>query len=86
MLFQASGVVGLHQKIVDADFVEIGQPDQQLVGEGLGLGLHVAVFPLGDANGRRYLLLGQIMILPQVPDPVSHQSHLLSVIYGPMIS
>lgn len=65
-------LVGLVEQIVDADLVELRQPNQNLVGQRLRAGLNIAVLPLRNPNGIGDVLLRVIMVLPQIFDPVAH--------------
>ena len=71
-LFIPLWIPGAQEDVVGADVVEVGELDENLVHKGLGAGLDVAVFALGDADSVGDLLLGQVMVLPQVLYPVPH--------------
>ena len=65
----------LPQDIVDAHVVKIRQLDEDVGGELLLTGLHIAVFPLRYAYCVGHLLLRQIVILPQIVDPIFHTAN-----------
>lgn len=69
------GRLRLPQDIVDAHVVKIRQLDEDVGGELLLTGLHIAVFPLRYAYCVGHLLLRQIVILPQIADPIFHTAN-----------
>ena len=69
----SSTVVGLTEDIIDADVIEVREPHQNFVRQGLGSGFQVTVFPLGEANLVCQLLLRQVRILSQIADSVLHE-------------
>lgn len=71
-------VVCLAEKVINAHLIMVGQLHEQFIGELLGAGFQIAVFSLGDADAVSDLLLGQVVILPQIPDPVPHGAHPLA--------
>ena len=60
------------QQIINACPVISGQPDQQLVCPLLHARFQIAIFPLGDADSLRDLLLLQIPVFSHCLDPRLH--------------
>ena len=69
-LYISLRIVGLPQQIVYAHLVVIRQLHQQFVRQWLCTRFDIAVFPLGNADRIRDLLLGQVGIISQILDPV----------------
>lgn len=63
------------QKVVNADMVKIRESAQNLRRQHPLTAFIICVCPLGDTDGGADLRLGQIRILPQVPNPVVHIHH-----------
>ena len=67
--------VGAAQQVVYADTVKVGQRTQQVIGQRLCPGLHIAIFALCDADGVRHLLLCHVVVIPQILDAVLHANN-----------
>lgn len=62
----------MSQQIINRNVVEIGKPNQNIRGDVTLSQLVVAVNLLGTVQEIRKLTLLQIVILPQVPNPLVH--------------
>ena len=73
-------IVGSEQEVVHAHTVVARQLVQDFIRQRLNSRLQIAVFPLGNTDGISHLLLGQVVVFPQIPDSVLHSVSLPSVI------
>ena len=71
-------VIGLRQKIINADVVKIAQFNQDICCQRLAAGFDIAILSLGHADRFRHLLLCQVVIFPQVFHSVFHTSFTAS--------
>lgn len=65
-------VIGLRQKIINADVVKIAQFNQDICCQRLAAGFDIAILSLGHTDRFRHLLLCQVVILSQILHSVFH--------------